>query len=76
VRECGVLNAATAAFAALGLIWGSNSIFMKWASDTLTAGQITFLRVLFGFVPVLAYALARRALSRAQLRYAHHYAVM
>jgi drug/metabolite transporter (DMT)-like permease len=76
VRECGVLNAATAAFAALGLIWGSNFIFMKWASDTLSAGQITFLRVLFGFLPVLAYAIARRALSRSHLRHAHHFAVM
>jgi drug/metabolite transporter (DMT)-like permease len=76
VRKCDVLNAAPAAFAALGLIWGSNFIFMKWASDTLTAGQITFLPVLFGFLPVLVYALARGALSRAHLRYAHHFAVM
>ena len=76
MRECGVLNAATAAFAGLGLIWGSNFIFMKWASDTLSAGQITFLRVLFGFVPVLLYALLRGALSRRHLRYTHHFAVM
>ena len=41
-------NAATAAFVALGLIWGSNFIFMKWASETLTAGQMTLLRVVFG----------------------------
>ncbi len=70
-----MLNAATAAFAGLGLIWGSNFIFMKWASDTLSAGHITFLRVLFGFVPVL-YALLRGALSRTHLRYAHDFAVM
>jgi drug/metabolite transporter (DMT)-like permease len=71
-----VVNTATASFAALGLIWGSNFIFMKWASDTLSAGQITFLRVLFGLVPILAYALARGALARAHLRYIHHFAVM
>ena len=31
-------NPATAAFVSLGLIWGSNFIFMKWASETITAG--------------------------------------
>ena len=46
-------NPATAAFAALGLIWGSNFVFMKWAAQTLAAGQITLLRVLCGFVAVL-----------------------
>lgn len=64
------------AFVALGLIWGSNFIFMKWASETITAGQITLLRVVFGFVPVLAYAQARRVLSRSHVRYLHHFVVM
>ena len=64
------------AFVALGLIWGSNFIFMKWASETVTAGQITLLRVLCGFVPVLVYALLRRELSRAHLRHAGHFVVM
>jgi drug/metabolite transporter (DMT)-like permease len=54
-----VMNRATTAFVALGLIWGSNFLFMKWASETITAGQITLLRVLFGFLPVLAYAAIR-----------------
>jgi len=69
-------NSATAAFIALGLIWGSNFIFMKWASETLTAGQITLLRVLFGFLPVLLYAVVRGALDRRHLRYLHHFFVM
>jgi drug/metabolite transporter (DMT)-like permease len=76
MRQCGVLNPATAAFAALGLIWGSNFIFMKWASETLSASQITLLRVLFGFLPVLVYAIVRGAISRRHLRHAHHFAVM
>ena len=69
-------NRATAAFIALGLIWGSNFIFMKWASETLTAGQITLLRVVFGFLPVLVYAVARGALDRRHVRYLHHFFVM
>lgn len=65
-----------AALLALGLIWGSNFIFMKWASETITAGQITFLRVVCGFLPVLAYALIRGQLQLSQLRYVHHFLVM
>lgn len=69
-------NQATAAFAALGLIWGSNFIFMKWASETITPQQITLLRVLFGLLPVLGYAAARRVFRRSHLRHAHHFFVM
>jgi drug/metabolite transporter (DMT)-like permease len=69
-------NPALVAFAALGLIWGSNFVFMKWASETVTAGQITLLRVLFGFVPVLAYAALRRDLARAHVRHTGHFVVM
>ena len=47
------------ALAALGLIWGTNFLFMKWASVSLSATQIVFLRVLCGFVPVLVFALAK-----------------
>ena len=65
-----------AIFAVLGLIWGSNFLFMKWASESITAGQVTLLRVVFGFLPVLAYAAARGMLSRAHLRHAHHFVVM
>jgi drug/metabolite transporter (DMT)-like permease len=70
------MNRATTAFVALGLIWGSNFLFMKWASETITAGQITLLRVLFGFLPVLVYAAARGAFARHHLRYLHHFLAM
>jgi drug/metabolite transporter (DMT)-like permease len=71
-----VVKPASVAFVALGVIWGSNFIFMKWATETITAGQVTLLRVLFGFVPVMAYALHRRVLARRHLRHAHHFFVM
>ena len=64
------------AFALLGLIWGSNFIFMKWAAQEITPGQIVLLRVVSGFLPILVFALAQRALRSEHIRYAHHFAVM
>ncbi|WP_206997094.1 DMT family transporter [Trinickia mobilis] len=70
------MNPAYLAFAALGLIWGTNFMFMKWASVDLSASQIVFLRVLFGFVPILAFALFTGALKWRHLKHAHHFFVM
>jgi len=64
------------AFALLGLIWGSNFVFMKWAAKEITPGQIVLLRVVFGFMPILVFALAQRALRWEHIRYAHHFDVM
>lgn len=36
-----------AALVLLGVIWGSNFIFMKWATVLITPAQTVFLRVLF-----------------------------
>ena len=69
-------GAALVAFVALGLIWGSNFIFIKWASHTITPQQITLLRVLCGFVPVLAWAIIQRNMRWHHLRHLHHFAVM
>jgi drug/metabolite transporter (DMT)-like permease len=49
------------AFALLGAIWGSNFIFMKWAAQDISPSQIALLRILFGFLPILTFALAKRA---------------
>jgi len=69
-------NTGYIAFALLGLIWGTNFIFMKWAAALISPAQIVLLRVLFGFVPILLWALASRSLSWAHLRHAHHFLVM
>jgi len=69
-------NTAYFAFALLGLIWGSNFVFMKWAAKEITPWQIVLLRVVFGFMPILVFALAQRALRWEHIRYAHHFAVM
>ena len=64
------------AFGALGVIWGSNFIFMKWAAESISPEQITLLRVLFGLLPVLAYGLVRDVFRRTHLRHAPHFLVM
>jgi len=70
------MNPAYLAFAALGLIWGTNFMFMKWAAVAISPTQIVFLRVLFGFLPIMAYAFFSGALKWRHLRYAHHFIVM
>ena len=67
---------AYAAFVILGLIWGTNFLFMKWAASLLTPSQIVLLRVLFGFAPILLLAVVRRALRWSQLRDIPHFMVM
>jgi drug/metabolite transporter (DMT)-like permease len=69
-------NIAYFAFALLGLIWGTNFMFMKWAVEWISPAQIVLLRVFFGFLPILVYALIGRALSWRHLRHAHHFLVM
>jgi drug/metabolite transporter (DMT)-like permease len=64
------------AFSLLGIIWGSNSIYMKLASQLITPTQIVFFRVLFGFIPVAVYAFFKGDLSVKHLRYAGHFLVM
>lgn len=64
------------AFAALGVIWGSNFLFMKWAVALISPAQVVFLRVLFGFIPILALALWRRDLHARHLRHWPHFVVM
>ena len=75
-RESSSLGLAYAAFAALGLIWGSNFIFVKWAALSISPSQIVLLRVLFGFLPLLVAALATRALHWRHWRHAHHFLMM
>ena len=64
------------AYAALGLIWGTNFLFMKWAAQLITPAQIVFLRVLCGFIPVFALALSQRHIKRSHLKQAPHFAAM
>jgi drug/metabolite transporter (DMT)-like permease len=67
---------ALLAFLFLGVIWGSNFIFMKWAAEEISPAKIVLLRAVFGFLPVLLYALSQRVLCREHIRHAHHFNVM
>ena len=69
-------RAAFFAWLLLGVIWGSNFIFMKWATEYITPMQVTLVRVIFGFLPVLIYALLTRQLRVSDLRNAGHFFVM
>lgn len=60
----------------VGLVWGSNYIFIKIAAGVLPPMQIVLLRVAAGFLPLLLAAWATGAISRAQLRHLPHFAVM
>jgi drug/metabolite transporter (DMT)-like permease len=63
-------------FLLLGVIWGSNFIYMQLAAKLLSPTQIVFYRVLFGFVPVLVYSWLSGALSPRHLKHAGHFLVM
>ncbi len=69
-------NLPLIAFCALGVIWGSNFIYMKLAANLITPMQIVFYRVLFGFVPVVIYAKLRGDLQWQHLKHIGHYFVM
>ena len=69
-------HASYIAFVLLGVIWGSNFIFMKWAADWISPSQVALLRVIFGFIPILLVGLLTRSLRWAHLRHAPHFIVM
>lgn len=70
------MRMARFAFVMLGLFWGANFIYMKWASSWISPMQIAFLRVLFGFLPLAFVAWRRKVIHFDQLRFLHHFAVM
>jgi len=64
------------AFCALGVIWGSNFIYMKMAAGLITPLQVVFYRVLFGLIPVFLYALISGSLRWQHLKHSAHFFVM
>ncbi|WP_424932683.1 DMT family transporter [Amaricoccus macauensis] len=65
-----------AIFVFLGVIWGSNFIYMKWAVAIISPAQVTFLRVLLGFLPLAFVAWRQGVIRRDQLRLLPHFAAM
>ncbi len=64
------------AWLALGIIWGSNFIFMKWATDYIAPVQVVLARVVLGFLPIFLFALIARQLRLTDLRHSLHFIVM
>jgi drug/metabolite transporter (DMT)-like permease len=64
------------AFVLLGLFWGSNFIYIKWAAALISPAQISLLRVFFGFAPLAVLAWQQRAIELRQLRYLHHFSLV
>ena len=63
-------------FWALGIIWGSNFIYMKLAAVHITPLQIVFWRVAFGFIPVAIYAYFKGTLKLTHAKHIGHFLVM
>lgn len=64
------------AFLSLGIIWGSNFIYMKMAVELVSPSQVVLIRVVTGFIPVLTYALFTNAFAKHHLRYIVHFLAM
>ncbi len=64
------------AFFGLALIWGSNFIFMKWASAHITPMQIVFLRVAAGCLPILIYGMVGGHIRKRDFCHWPHFLVM
>ena len=67
---------AYAGLVVLGVIWGSNFMFMKWATVYISPAQTVLLRVLFGFLPLAVFAWHSKVITRTQLRHLPHFMVM
>lgn len=63
-------------FLALGIIWGSNFIYMKMAAEHIDSMQVVFYRILFGFIPVFLYALYLKVIKLEDLQHYKHFIVM
>ena len=64
------------AFLLVGIIWGSNFIYMKIALEFITPPQVVFFRVLFGLIPVLIIGFAYKNIKIAHIRHFKHYFIM
>jgi drug/metabolite transporter (DMT)-like permease len=71
-----MVNRSGLAWLLLGLIWGTNFVFIKWSTEAVTPMQVALVRVIAGFLTVAAYALITRQLKLSHLRDSVHFVVM
>lgn len=60
----------------LGIIWGTNFLFMKLAVAVIPPLEVVWLRTLFGAIPIAGFALVTRALDPRDWRNLHHFVAM
>lgn len=70
------MPARSTSFFLLGAIWGSNFLFMHEAVHVVLPLQVAWLRVCFGALPIVGYALLRKTLRWSDLRHAPHFCAM
>ena len=71
-----MINRAGVAWLLLGLIWGTNFVFIKWSTEAVTPMQVALVRVIAGFLTVATYALITKQLKFSHLRHSMHFIVM
>lgn len=60
----------------LGLIWGSNFLFMKLAVEKMPALDVALWRIVFGAIPIVLFALWAGVLKLHHLRFWPHFLAM
>ena len=60
----------------LGLVWGSNFLFMKLAVEEMPALDVALWRTIFGAIPIMALAIWLGVLRFHHLRYWPHFLAM
>lgn len=60
----------------LGIIWGTNFLFMKMAVAVIPPLEVAWMRTIFGAVPIALFAFGRRLLAAGDWRFAHHFVAM
>jgi len=71
-----MISRAMFAWLLLGLIWGTNFVFIKWSTNAVSPMQVALVRVIAGFVTVAGYALFTKQLKVAHLKFSIHFIVM
>jgi len=69
-------NLAMAAWLFLGVVWGTNFIFMKWATDLISPSQVVLVRVATGLLPIMVWAAVKRQLRLKHFSHIRHFFVM
>ena len=71
-----MLKRSTLLLLLLGIIWGSNFLFMKMAVALVPALDVAMWRIAFGALPIVVLALLRRQLALTDLRHWVHFLAM